>query len=90
MLVGLNPKPFEFNPYRDVLAKEREIIGCSDHTRDELVELLDWTAAGRLDLGGAISRRIPFEAGAVNAVLDELEHGTGHFRTVISFDRGAC
>lgn len=84
VLVALNPKAFEFNPYRDVLAKEREIIGCSDHTRDEIVQLLNWAAAGRLDLTDAISRRIPLEAGAVNATLDELEHGTDHFRTVIA------
>jgi threonine dehydrogenase-like Zn-dependent dehydrogenase len=84
VLVALNPKAFEFNPYRDVLAKEREIIGCSDHTRAEIVQLLSWAAAGRLDLTDAISRRIPLEAGAVNAALDELEQGTDHFRTVIS------
>jgi propanol-preferring alcohol dehydrogenase len=85
LLVALNPKAFEFSPYRDVLTKEREIIGCSDHTRAEIVELLTWAAAGSLDLREAISRRISFEAGAVNAALDELEQGTNHFRTVISF-----
>jgi 2-desacetyl-2-hydroxyethyl bacteriochlorophyllide A dehydrogenase len=84
VLVALNPKAFEFDPYSDVLAKERQIVGCSDHTRDEIVQLLDWAAAGRLDLTDAISRRIPLEAGAVNAALDELEQGTDHFRTVIS------
>ena len=61
VLVALNPKAFEFDPYRDVLAREREIVGCSDHTRDEIVQLLDWAAAGRLDLADAISRRIPSE-----------------------------
>jgi propanol-preferring alcohol dehydrogenase len=85
VLVALNRKAFEFDPYHDVLAREREIIGCSDHTRDEVVDLLDWAAAGRLDLAEAISRRIPLEAGAVNAALDALEQGTDHFRTVISF-----
>jgi 2-desacetyl-2-hydroxyethyl bacteriochlorophyllide A dehydrogenase len=84
MLVGLNPRPFEFNPYRDVLARERRIVGCSDHTRAELVELLDMAAAGRLDMSAAISRRIPFEAGAIDAALDDLERGTAHFRTVIA------
>jgi 2-desacetyl-2-hydroxyethyl bacteriochlorophyllide A dehydrogenase len=83
VLVGLNPRPFEFNPYRDVLARERRIVGCSDHTRDELVELLDMAAAGRLDVARAITRRIPFEAAAIDAVLDDLDTGTAHFRTVI-------
>lgn len=79
MLVAINSKPIEFDPYRDVLAKERRIIGCSDHTREELVELLD----RNLDLGAAITRRVSFDAGEVNAVLDDLDRGTAHLRTVI-------
>jgi propanol-preferring alcohol dehydrogenase len=80
MLVAINLRDFTFDAYRDVLAKERRIIGCSDHTRDELVELM---ALG-LDLSAAITRRVPLEAAAINAVLDELESGTAHLRTVIT------
>jgi 2-desacetyl-2-hydroxyethyl bacteriochlorophyllide A dehydrogenase len=83
VLVGLNPRPFEFNPYRDVLARERRIVGCSDHTREELVALLDMAAEGRIDMSRAITRRVPFQAAAIDAVLDDLDRGTGHFRTVI-------
>lgn len=81
MLVALNPRPIEFDPYRDVLAKERRIIGCSDHTREELVELL----AMKLDLSDAITRRVAFDADAINGVLDDLDRGTPHFRTVIDY-----
>jgi len=79
VLVAINLRDFTIDAYKDVLARERHIIGCSDHTRDELVELM---ALG-LDLSSAITRRVPFEAAAVNAVLDELERGTAHVRTVI-------
>ncbi len=79
VLVAINLRDFTFDAYRDVLARERHIIGCSDHTRDELVELMSL----HLDLSGAITRRVPFDAAAVNGVLDELESGTGHVRTVI-------
>ena len=79
VLVAINLRDFTFDAYRDVLAKERRIIGCSDHTRDEVVELMSMG----LDLSAAITRRVPLDASAINAVLDELEHGTAHVRTVI-------
>jgi len=83
VLVALSEEPLTFNPYRDVLGKERSIVGCSDHLRTELVELLALAASGRLDLSHAISNRVPLEADAINPVLDSLERGTGSLRTVI-------
>jgi 2-desacetyl-2-hydroxyethyl bacteriochlorophyllide A dehydrogenase len=83
MLVALNPRPIDFDPYRDVLARERRIIGCSDHTRTELVELMELARTGKIDLSRAITRTVPLEAGAINGVLDDLERGSGHLRTVI-------
>jgi propanol-preferring alcohol dehydrogenase len=79
VFVAINLRDFTFDAYKDVLAKERRIIGCSDHTREELVELMSLG----LDLSAAITRRVPLEAGAINAVLDELQSGTAHVRTVI-------
>lgn len=83
VLVALNARPFPFDPYRDVLARERRIIGCSDHLRSDLNELMDLARTGRIDFSSAVTRSVPLEAGAINAVLDELESGTPHFRTVI-------
>lgn len=83
VLVALSERPITFNPYRDVLGKERRIVGCSDHLRSELVELLALASAGTLPLGGAISRQVPLDAGAINGVLDELERGTTMLRNVI-------
>ena len=80
VLVAINLREFRFDAYSDVLAKERHIIGCSDHRREELIELM----AMDLDLSRAITRRVPLEADAVNAVLDDLERGTPHLRTIIS------
>jgi threonine dehydrogenase-like Zn-dependent dehydrogenase len=60
--------------------RERRIIGCSDHTRAELMEL---ARTGAIDLSRAITRTVPLPAAAVNGVLDELEKGSGHLRTVI-------
>lgn len=83
MVVAINLRQFEFNPFADLLVRERSIIGCSDHTRAELVELLDLARTGAIDLSGAITRTVPFDAGAINDVLDDLERGSTHFRTVI-------
>jgi propanol-preferring alcohol dehydrogenase len=83
VLVALSETPFTFNPYRDILGTERTIVGCSDHLREELVDLLNLAAEGRLDIAHAISSRVPLEAGPINAVLDALEAGTATLRNVI-------
>lgn len=84
MIVAINLRAMEFDPFTDLLVRERRIIGCSDHTRQELVELLELARKGEIDLSRAITRTVPLEAGAVNGVLDDLEKGSGHLRTVIS------
>lgn len=83
MIVAINLRKFEFDPFADLLVRERRIIGCSDHTRAELVELLELARTGMIDLSRAITRTVPLEAGAINGVLDDLERGSGHLRTVI-------
>jgi len=80
MLVAINLRQIQFDAYADVITKERRIIGCSDHTREELTELMPM----KLDLSRAITRRVPLEANAINDVLDELERGTPHLRTIIT------
>jgi propanol-preferring alcohol dehydrogenase len=83
VLVALDARPFPFDPYRDVLGGERRIIGCSDHLRSDLVEVMDLASRGAIDASRAITRRVPLEAAAIDGVLDELERGTAHLRTVI-------
>lgn len=89
IVVAINLRKLEIDPYADLLAKERRIIGCSDHTRDELVELMQMAARGEIDLSRAITRTVPLEARAINAVLDDLDRGTRHLRTVIAVDSGS-
>lgn len=84
MIVAINLRELTIDIYRDVLAKERHIIGVSDHTREELVELLDLARRGEIDISRVITRRIALEADSINAVLDDLDAGTAHLRTVIT------
>lgn len=83
VIVALDARPFVFDPYRDVLGRERRIIGCSDHTRGDLNDLMEFAASGSIDPSRAITRRVSLEAAAIDAVLDDLEAGTGHLRSVI-------
>ncbi|HYH07231.1 MAG TPA: zinc-binding dehydrogenase [Thermoanaerobaculia bacterium] len=84
MIVAINLRSFTFNPFTDLLVRERRIIGCSDHTRAELVELVELARTGKVDISRAITRTVPLEVDAVNGVLDELERGSTHLRTVIA------
>ena len=84
MIVAINLRSMQIDPFTDVLAKERRIIGCSDHTREELLELMDLARRGEIDLSRAVTRTVPLEADAINAALDDLERQTTHLRTVIA------
>jgi 2-desacetyl-2-hydroxyethyl bacteriochlorophyllide A dehydrogenase len=84
MLVAINLPSLLFDPYADLLVKERRIIGVSDHTREELVDLLELARRGAIDLSSAVTRTVPLDATPINRILDELESGTPHLRTVIS------
>jgi 2-desacetyl-2-hydroxyethyl bacteriochlorophyllide A dehydrogenase len=83
MIVAINLRELAIDPYRDVLANERHIIGVSDHTRDELVELLELARRGVIEMSRVITRRVGLDADSINAVLDDLDRGTTHLRTVI-------
>ena len=83
MLIAINLRSMTLDPYSDLLSRERRIVGCSDHTRDELVELLDLARRGEIDMSHVITRDVDLNADEINDVLDELESGTKHLRTVI-------
>ena len=83
-LVGLIREHFEVAPYSELLNKEAEIIGVSDHLASEIPLLLDLVRTGKLDLSHGIIRTVPLEAGAINRVLDGLENFGDDVRVVIT------
>lgn len=83
-LAGITDKTFEVAPYQELLNKEAEIIGVSDHLAQELPLLLEWTRQGKLDLSRVISRTVPLDEDAVNATLDGLERFGEDVRAVIT------
>jgi len=82
-LAGIMDKTFEVAPYSEVLNKEAEIVGVSDHLAQELPQLLEWARRQALDLSGLVTRTLPLDAAAVNDALDDLEKFGEHGRMVI-------
>jgi propanol-preferring alcohol dehydrogenase len=82
-LVGLTRENFEVAPYRELINKEAELIGVSDHLASEVPVLLEMARSGQLDLSQGIIRPVPLEAGAINAALDNLEKFGDDVRVVI-------
>jgi propanol-preferring alcohol dehydrogenase len=70
-------------PYFEVLNKEAEIIGVSDHLAQELPGLIEWARRGALDLSRVVTRTVPLDARVVNEVLDDLEKFGDQGRVVI-------
>jgi propanol-preferring alcohol dehydrogenase len=84
MAIGLANQPTEFMSYDDLVMKEAEIIGVSDHLRTELPELLAIAAGGGLDLSDVVTAEVPLAAGPVNQALADLAGFGDEVRTVIT------
>ena len=82
-LAGITDQTFEIAPYQEILNKEAEIIGVSDHLAQELPLLIEWVRRGKLKLSEVISRTVPLQASAINEALDRLEQFREEGRVVI-------
>lgn len=83
-LVGISGDSFPVTPYHEVINKEAEIIGVSDHLAQELPQLIEWVRTGKLDLSEVVTQKVPLEADEINAVLDRLESFGEDVRVVIN------
>ena len=83
-LVGLNEKTIEINPYVELLCKEAEIIGVSDHLASEIPTLIDFVQTEKLDLSKVISHTIPLDADMINETFDQLDTYSHAGRVVIT------
>lgn len=83
VLVGLTDRLLEVDPYREILGKEVEIIGASDHQMSEFPLLMEYARRGLLDLSDVVTGTIPLDAAAVNEALDNLDNYGDRIRTVI-------
>ena len=73
-LAGLTQERLSVAPYRDILGREAEIIGVSDHLASGDRRADAFHRARRAGPSSqAITRVVPLEAAAINGVLDGLE-----------------
>ncbi|MGH7983122.1 MAG: alcohol dehydrogenase catalytic domain-containing protein [Candidatus Udaeobacter sp.] len=82
-LVGLTAESISILPYPELINKEAEIIGVSDHLASELPPLIEYARSGKLRFPPETLRVVDLDAAPINAALDALQHSINHVRTVI-------
>jgi D-arabinose 1-dehydrogenase-like Zn-dependent alcohol dehydrogenase len=82
-LVGLTAESMSIFPYTELINKEVEIIGVSDHLAAELPMLIELARSGKLRFPSDALRFVELDAGQINASLDAFQNCFGHIRTVI-------
>lgn len=76
VLIGIGREYVQIQPYTQVILKELEIIGSSDHNRQEMETLLRLVATGRLDLSKSITHRVSLDQ--INEGMRILEESIGN------------
>ena len=82
-IVALRGEALSFLPYTELINKEAEVIGVSDHLASELPSLMRYAQSGKLTFPESALRFLDLDAAQINAALDALERSTDHVRTVI-------
>ena len=82
-LVGLTNESMSIFPYTELINKEAEIIGVSDHLATEIPALIEFARSGKLCFPPGAFRVVDLDAAQINTALDELQHSIDHVRTII-------
>jgi len=82
-LVGLTAESMSIHPYTDLINKEVEIVGVSDHLASQLPTLIEFARSGKLKFPSETLRFVDLDATQINAALDALQDSIDHVRTVI-------
>src|SRR3954454_17786143 len=82
-LVGLSAEWISIHPYTELINKEAEVIGVSDHLATELPALIGFARSGKLRFPPETLRFVDLDAAQIDAALDALKHSIDHVRTVI-------
>jgi 2-desacetyl-2-hydroxyethyl bacteriochlorophyllide A dehydrogenase len=82
-MVALSRQSMSLLPYPDLINKEAEVIGVSDHLASEIPLLVDLARSRKLRFPEGTLRFVDLDAGQINAGLDAVEKCTDVIRTVI-------
>jgi 2-desacetyl-2-hydroxyethyl bacteriochlorophyllide A dehydrogenase len=83
IMVALSKESLSLRPYPNLINKEAEVIGVSDHLASELPPLLDLVRSGKLSFPEGTLHHVDLDGAQINSALDGLERFTDHIRTVI-------
>lgn len=83
-LVGLTAESMSIFPYPELINKEAEIIGVSDHLATDIPALLEFARNGKLAFPPNAIRSVDLDANQINTALDQLQSSIDHVRTVIT------
>jgi propanol-preferring alcohol dehydrogenase len=86
-LVGLTAESMSLFPYAELINKEVELIGVSDHLAAELPTLIEFARSGKLRFPPDALRFVDLDAEQINASLDAFHNSIDHIRTVIRVTR---
>jgi D-arabinose 1-dehydrogenase-like Zn-dependent alcohol dehydrogenase len=82
-LAGLTAESISILPYPELINKEVEIIGVSDHLAAELPTLIEFARSGKLRFPSDALRFVDLDAEQINASLGAFRNSIDHVRTVI-------
>ena len=82
-LVGLTAESISIFPYPELINREVEIIGVSDHLATEIPTLIEFVRRGKLRFPPEALRFVDLDAAQINVALDGLQDSIDHVRTVI-------
>lgn len=82
-LVGLTKESISIFPYQEVINKETELIGVSDHLASEIPSLIEFARNGKLRFPADTLRFVDLDADEINTALDQLQHSIDHVRSII-------
>ncbi len=83
-LVGLTAESMSIFPYSEIINKEAEVIGVSDHLASEIPSLIEFARSGKLSFPQDSIQAVDLDAGQINSALDRLQDSIDHVRTVIT------
>jgi propanol-preferring alcohol dehydrogenase len=86
-IVALSRDSISFVPYTELINKEAEVIGVSDHLASEIPTLMRYAQSGKLAFPDSALRYVNLDAAQINAALDALETSTEDIRAVICPER---
>jgi propanol-preferring alcohol dehydrogenase len=81
-LVGLTAESMSIHPYTELINKEAEIVGVSDHLATEIPAVIEFARSGKLRFPPETLRVVDLDAAQINAALDALQNSIDHVRTI--------